>query len=1408
VSKLGHQQVPTPVADYDAANKLYVDANGVTLDGAYDFGGAGAGRTITADAGAVVINNTADNTTNGLEINKAPASARAGNGIEIYMDANCIGRTIYAYTDYTNPASNVEAMRIIGSMTRTDAPSALVVNTIVADMSVSSSHTENMTATPYAFSGFRSEFNGGVGAAGTITGVAHFAVTDASPGGATITDQYGYYSPALTGAANNYVAHLGADTDAQAIIGRARIDARGSDIAYFSHYAQSGSSAYALRQSAAGQTKLNAPNTTNITFSLSNSDHFRIDTTNGLYANNANGPAMLNEASSSTNPTLIPDRVDLTTGIGATSGTPALNLIVAGSNLLEIDSSAATFASSRLEGSPANTVLLGASNAAFKAGFLTNDSVGTSINDDPYGALGLRIANGTNATAGNQKYSPALIFEAQGWETAVGSSMEVQAGIQVQSVQGVAAPTGDLTFHWDINGVGFSKVWTIDSTGASYANNANGPAMLNEASSSTNPTLIPDRVDLTTGIGGTSATPSVSIIVGGSSYFLSGASANQFNQALNALNANGARLTTGASTGTTPNIIPRRSSLTTGIGAAGADQLSLIVSGAEHTRIDSTGTVYYGSTSGSITHAVPATITTYTLTWPSAVAAGANYALVDTDGAGTLGWTAISSFGVTLDGAYDFGGAGAGRSIVVDSGAIVMTDSAADNNNVLEINKTPVGAQSGYGVAVTQTAVATGAAYYAVKPDIAAMSDDVVGLYLYNSTTAITQASPAIRMHCFGDDGAAGTQAYEWGIQASAFYQAELPSAQYGRLSFYSNVADAAWTERAAILSTGTLLVSDGDENTPGLSFLSSGDATTHPNSGFFYDDFTTEIRITLGGGERHAFQQGGITSLSDTDGTYVFGRTLIDSRTTDEATWSHFDMDAVSEFGIKHQADGDLFLNIGASNRYMYFQGQATNLFRLEAHTVNGFYAENSAGPAMRNLASTATVPGLVPNRATLTSGIGGTGGSVTTIVGNQTVITATAAGLITMTPTAANSGTPTDLLFTRAAHTTLTASTESIGINLDMSAEKQFDTGAIATQREIYIQAPTYSMSGGAASIAVAATLAISGAPIAGTDTTISLPLALYVEDDTALFGGNVVVLETAKSGVSTSPTLQVTQGAHTDVPTSSEVIAVFVGNAPTVNFDNGGGTSSAQRTVWIDAPTYTADAAFTITAAAALYVERAPVASTNVTITNPYAVWVDAGVSRLDDGVLMVERAAAPLTVASTYGALWVKNLTPSALFYTDDTAVDFDLITRAHGEIYVYAYASTQTTNATPGNFDIITAFNTASGYNGSSYLNTNAKASNKITCGKTGKYMASFSCSFGGTPAATFTCMVYVNGVAQNNVRFSRKLGAGGDTGRAACNGIVSVTSGQDVDVRVASDGASDSFNLKSCNLNLTYIGVQ
>lgn len=84
--------------------------------------------------------------------------------------------------------------------------------------------------------------------------------------------------------------------------------------------------------------------------------------------------------------------------------------------------------------------------------------------------------------------------------------------------------------------------------------------------------------------------------------------------------------------------------------------------------------------------------------------------------------------------------------------------------------------------------------------------------------------------------------------------------------------------------------------------------------------------------------------------------------------------------------------------------------------------------------------------------------------------------------------------ITFTGAAHTALTASTESNALNLNCSSTKQWATGALTTQREILVQAPTYGFVA-ASTITTAVTQEINGAPIQGTNATITNQIALRV-------------------------------------------------------------------------------------------------------------------------------------------------------------------------------------------------------------------------------------------------------------------------------------------------------------------------
>lgn len=218
-----------------------------------------------------------------------------------------------------------------------------------------------------------------------------------------------------------------------------------------------------------------------------------------------------------------------------------------------------------------------------------------------------------------------------------------------------------------------------------------------------------------------------------------------------------------------------------------------------------------------------------------------------------------------------------------------------------------------------------------------------------------------------------------------------------------------------------------------------------------------------------------------------------------------------------------------------------------------------------------------------------------------------------------AATTGTPSaSATITAAAHTALTASTEFTEINFNLSATQQFATGALTTQRALRIQAPTYSAVG-SSTITTAVTVDISGAPINGTNVTITNKIGLRVGDRLQI-NGTLDIVPPASTGTPQKPIL-LTAPAHTAL-TATEQHDIHLNLARNVQFTTGGSMAN-QRAIYIDRPTYTATSATqTIVDATTVYLVGPPVASTNVSITNSRTLWVASGVTRLDGQLQMNE------------------------------------------------------------------------------------------------------------------------------------------------------------------------------------------
>lgn len=94
-----------------------------------------------------------------------------------------------------------------------------------------------------------------------------------------------------------------------------------------------------------------------------------------------------------------------------------------------------------------------------------------------------------------------------------------------------------------------------------------------------------------------------------------------------------------------------------------------------------------------------------------------------------------------------------------------------------------------------------------------------------------------------------------------------------------------------------------------------------------------------------------------------------------------------------------------------------------------------------------------------------------------------------------------------------------------------------------------------------------------------------------------------------------MQLTGATHTALAADTEASDVVLGFNRDVEFTQGAGSFLNQRAMYVRKPTYKATAGETITTAATVAIEGAPVASTNMTLTSTYALLVEGGLSRFD-------------------------------------------------------------------------------------------------------------------------------------------------------------------------------------------------
>ncbi len=177
--------------------------------------------------------------------------------------------------------------------------------------------------------------------------------------------------------------------------------------------------------------------------------------------------------------------------------------------------------------------------------------------------------------------------------------------------------------------------------------------------------------------------------------------------------------------------------------------------------------------------------------------------------------------------------------------------------------------------------------------------------------------------------------------------------------------------------------------------------------------------------------------------------------------------------------ANGDQLSNL----IFAGYDGSAFNITSAIQAVVSGTVAATRVPSKLQFFVSTDALPSVLTEVLTLNSSLSA-----------AFVDSVTMAGL-TITPIVATGTVASALTITEVAHTALTASTERFDTNFNSARTVQWATGALTTQRFNLFQAPTVGFVG-ASALTDVATLAITGAPIQGTNATVTSSHGLLVQ------------------------------------------------------------------------------------------------------------------------------------------------------------------------------------------------------------------------------------------------------------------------------------------------------------------------
>ncbi len=248
-----------------------------------------------------------------------------------------------------------------------------------------------------------------------------------------------------------------------------------------------------------------------------------------MTADIAGGPAILNEVASGTNPTLIPFGADKATGIGS-SGAGSLSLITNSLEVFDLTSTFTRFGGTELRSvAAAGPSFLNENSTTSNPTLVPNQANPGSGIGSSGASLDLIVDGESRLRIGTGVGNPNVIFQPSSTSGLLAGSVSGSFGLHNVAAS-ATVPTLLPSFLDETTGIGLAasaliliasgtQIFQINSGFTQFfGTNLNGSAtgawnLENQASTATNPTLVPNRSGLDSGIGGVANT--ISIITSG-----------------------------------------------------------------------------------------------------------------------------------------------------------------------------------------------------------------------------------------------------------------------------------------------------------------------------------------------------------------------------------------------------------------------------------------------------------------------------------------------------------------------------------------------------------------------------------------------------------------------------------------------------------------------------------------------------------------------------------------------------------------------------------------------------------------------------------------------------------------------------------------------------------------------------